>query len=209
MPTATPSAGCVVILNGAPRAGKTSIALAMQEQLPAPWLNLGVDAMMHGILPRSALPALGLRPGGERPDLEDGIERQYLGLYGAVAAFADQGLNVVVDVGHHDDYSRPLKLLPRCCALIAHLPTLLVGVHCPLEEILRRRHRAPDVYASAAPGDPVPAPVLRWQQAVHEPGRYDLELNTGNLSATECVQSLAQALVRVQPGQGRVAQLAS
>lgn len=164
--------------------------------------------MMANILPAGSLPGLGLRPGGERPDLEEDIQRQYLGLYGAVAAFAEQGLNVVVDVGHHDDYARPMNLLPRCCARIAHLPALLVGLDCSVAEILRRREQSSEQYLSAAPGERVPAPVQRWQQAVHQPGRYDLRVDTGRLAAASCVEVIAQALEHVVVGQGCVAALA-
>ncbi len=201
--------GYVVILNGAPRSGKTSIAKVLQEQQSGFWLNLGVDAMMGSMVPPNRLPGLGLRPGGERPDLERDIERQYLGLYGAVAAFAEQGLNVVVDVGHHDDYSRSLNLLPRCCARIVHLPTLLVGLDCPLEEIMRRRRQSSDGYLSAAAGAPVPLPIQRWQQAVHQPGRYDLRLDAGSLSPDACAAEIMRALEGLTIGQGCVVEMAT
>ena len=38
--------GTIVVLNGAPRSGKSSIAAAMQEAFDEPWLNLGVDAFI-------------------------------------------------------------------------------------------------------------------------------------------------------------------
>lgn len=200
--------GLVVILNGVPRSGKSSIARAMQRTLSQSWLNFGVDAMMQHVLPQSQLPGLGLRPGGERPDLEAEVERQFLGLYAAVASLAEQGCSVVVDAGHHDGYSRSLNLLPRCCAQIAHLPTLLVGLYCPIEEILRRRRQSSTEYESAAPGEPVPAPVQRWQDAVHVPGRYDLTLDTGQQSPTACAAAIERALADVKPGTGMVAELA-
>ncbi len=70
--TATPGPGTVVVLNGTPRSGKSSIAAALQESSGADalWLNLGVDAFA-GVTPRQLRPGIGLRPGGERPDLED------------------------------------------------------------------------------------------------------------------------------------------
>lgn len=36
-------AGQIIILNGAPRSGKSSIARAIQESFDGVWLNLGVD----------------------------------------------------------------------------------------------------------------------------------------------------------------------
>lgn len=36
--------GQIIILNGAPRSGKSSIARAIQEGFEGPWINLGVDS---------------------------------------------------------------------------------------------------------------------------------------------------------------------
>ena len=58
--------GQIVILNGAPRAGKTSIARAMMESFEGTWINLGVDASA-AMTPERYRPGIGLRPGGEGP----------------------------------------------------------------------------------------------------------------------------------------------
>ena len=68
------------------------------------WVNLGVDASMCATPPRFR-PGIGLRPGGERPDLEDIVVLLYAALYDSVAAHARLGVDVVVDVGQHDRYS--------------------------------------------------------------------------------------------------------
>lgn len=44
--------GQIVILNGAPRSGKSSIASAIQASFDGPWMNLGVDAHMQITPPR-------------------------------------------------------------------------------------------------------------------------------------------------------------
>src|SRR5918994_2901769 len=165
-------AGWVVILNGAPRSGKTTLARAVQGAAPGPWLNLGVDAVMRAT-PARWWPGIGLRPGGERPDLEPLVETLYLTLYESAAAHARRGVDVVVDAGHHDAYSAPRAILAQCARLLAGLPVLVVGVRCPLEEILRRR-AASEPGSYATDGDP----VRRWQEAVHDPGVYDLEIDT-------------------------------
>ena len=46
-------AGRLVILNGAPRAGKSSIARALQQLAAVPWINLGVDVVMAATPERS------------------------------------------------------------------------------------------------------------------------------------------------------------
>ena len=183
--------GRIVIVNGAPRSGKSSIARAMQATLPGPWINLGVDAQ-NASLPDALLPGIGLRPGGERPDLEPMVQRLYRALYQSIAAHALAGFDVVVDIGHHDFYSRPLGILPACAAILAGHDVLFIGVHCPIEAIMARRNADPgSLYVKGAG---VPEPVQRWQDAVHVPGLYDLELDTATLTPAEAVAAIAQLL---------------
>jgi chloramphenicol 3-O phosphotransferase len=174
--------GWVVVLNGAPRSGKSSIVRVIQESFEGPWLNLGVDVFSLGVTPPRYRPGMGLRPGGERPDIEALIPALYAAFYDSVAAHSRQGLNVVSDVGHHDAYSTPLGVLHDAARRLRGLPALLVGVRCPVVEIMRRRdagHPGRDGhYVTSGPGGEVPVPVLRWQEQVHRPGIYDLEIDT-------------------------------
>lgn len=184
--------GRIVILNGAPRSGKSSIARAMQAHLPGHRINLGVDAQ-NASLPQALMPGIGLRPGGEMPELEPHVVRLYQALYDTIAAHAEQGFDVVADLGHHDVYSRPLGILPACARRMAGLDVLFVGVHCPIDEIMRRRNANPQGGFYAA-GDTVPPPVQRWQDAVHMPGIYDLTVDTGAMSTDDCVAAIAAVL---------------
>nr|WP_314256572.1 chloramphenicol phosphotransferase [uncultured Devosia sp.] len=184
--------GRIVVLNGVPRSGKSSIAKAMQNDLPGSWINLGVDAQ-NAILPQHLLPGIGLRPGGEKPELEPDVVRLYLALYRSIAAHAQEGFNVVADVGHHDVYSRPLDILPQCARLLDGLDVLFVGVRCPLDVIMTRRN-ADTRGGMYEAGDTVPPPVQRWQDAVHVPGIYDLTVDTGTMRPQDCVASIAVAL---------------
>jgi chloramphenicol 3-O phosphotransferase len=181
--------GRIVILNGAPRAGKSSIVTAVMR-LPGQWINLGVDEMRKRT-PDELQPGIGLRPGGERPDLEPAIQRLYRELYEDIARNARGGFDVVVDVGHHDWYSRPLGILPASARQLSGLPVLFVGVRCPVEMIMARRNAAPDGYVA---GLGVPEPVARWQQAVHQPGLYDLEVDSSLLTPEQAAKTIAAAL---------------
>lgn len=187
--------GRIVILNGAPRSGKSSIALAVQQGFEGVWMNLGVDTCARA-LPPSIAPGVGLRPGGERPDLEPLLPRLYAALYETMAAHAREGINVVADLGHHDRYSRPLGLLPDCARRLAGLPALLVGVHCPIETIMARRNAgaADGGYLRGTETEPVPPQVLAWQEAVHDPGIYDLEVDTAELSPEVCAEAIREVL---------------
>lgn len=189
-------AGQIIILNGAPRSGKSSIATAIQETFDGVWMNLGVDTFAH-VTPPQLRPGIGLRPGGERPDLEVFVPRLYAALYGSIAAHSGLGLNVVADLGHHDAYSRPLNILAECARRLTGLPVLFVGVRCPIDEILRRRAASgPETaYVVGTEDDPVPLPVRRWQEEVHKPGLYDLEVDTSLSDTRACVEAIRDRLI--------------
>jgi chloramphenicol 3-O phosphotransferase len=133
--------GWIVVLNGPPRSGKSSIVDVIQETFDGPWLNLGVD------------------------------------------------------VGHHDAYAKPLHVLPDAARRLSGLPALLVGVRCPLHVIMQRRNTGQPGregrYRTSGTGGEIPEPVRRWQREVHQPGIYDLEIDTSAVSP-----EIAAAMVR-------------
>jgi chloramphenicol 3-O phosphotransferase len=188
----THATGRIVILNGAPRSGKSSIAVAIQETFDGVWMNLGVDGFMR-MTPARFMPGMGLRPGGERRDIEPLVQTLYGALYESIAAHSRAGLNVVVDVGHHDGYAVPRHILPDCASRLSGLPVLFVGVRCPIGTIMERR-RDTGWKVGGAADDPIPRPVLLWQKEVHTPGTYDLEVDTSVLSPEECAAAIRRHL---------------
>jgi chloramphenicol 3-O phosphotransferase len=184
--------GQIIILNGAPRSGKSSIAAVIQETFDGVWMNLGVDRFMH-MTPARYLPGIGLRPGGERQDLEPLVPILYSAMYESIAAYSRLGLNVVVDVGHHDGYAIPRGILADSARRLQGLPVLFVGVRCPLNVIMERR-RDTGWSAESSADAPVPMPVRLWQQQVHIPGIYDLEVDTSALSPEACAAVIRQHL---------------
>jgi chloramphenicol 3-O phosphotransferase len=185
----TATAAQIVVLNGAPRSGKSSIAGAIQESFHGPWMNLGVD-VARAMTPPRYQPGIGLRPREPDHPAAPLVGTLYAALYESIAAHARAGLNVVVDVGHHDR-----AVLADCARRLDGLPVLFVGVRCPLETIMeRRRASTPGAYATAAPGEAVPEPVLRWQREVHVPGVYDLEVDTSVLGPDACAAAIRRRL---------------
>jgi chloramphenicol 3-O phosphotransferase len=184
--------GQIVVLNGPPRSGKSSIASAIQETFDNPWMNLGVDVFARQVTPTRYRPGIGLRPGGELPQIEAWVPVFYAAMYESVAAHSRLGLNVVVDVGHHDAYSKPLRILSQVAARLHGLPAFLVGVRCPIDVIMQRRdagHAGREgTYATSAPDGAVPEVVERWQREAHIPGIYDVEVDTSVLSPAACAE---------------------
>ena len=185
--------GQIVILNGAPRSGKSSIAAVIQDTFDGPWMNLGVDVFVRQVTPERYRPGMGLRPGEETHELAPLVPVLYAALYDSIAAHSRAGLNVVVDVGHHD-----AKILSDCARRLSGLPVLFVGVRCPIEVVMDRRNKGQPErageYAVGSETMPVPPPVQRWQDSVHVPGIYDLEVDTSHLSPLECAAVIRRRL---------------
>lgn len=180
--------GRIVILNGAPRSGKSSIAAAMRELAEEPWLNIGVDTIVGSVLPSSLRPGIGLRPGGERPDLEPLIRPMYSALFQSVAAFASNGFNVVVDLGIHDHYQQPQAVWNLLEERLSKIPYLAVRVRCSAEELLRRRR---DTHYPAEPGI-----VQRWEDAIDAVDRSTVEVDTSLTDASGCAKIILDTLPR-------------
>ena len=93
--------GQIVILNGAPRSGKSSIVAVIQDSFDGPWMNLGVDVFARGVTPKRFQPGIGLRPGpgpelgGDAPELEPFVPTFYAAMYESIAAHSRLGLSVV------------------------------------------------------------------------------------------------------------------
>src|SRR5258708_18084773 len=85
------SPGQIVILNGTPRSGKSSIVAVIQDTFEGIWMNLGVDRFMQ-MTPARYQPGIGLRPGGERQDLEPLVAILYSAMYESIAAHSRLGL---------------------------------------------------------------------------------------------------------------------
>ena len=47
---------------------------------------------------------------------------------------------------------------------------------------------------TSRPGEPVPAVVVAWQEEVHRPGVYDLELDTSILDPAACARMIGERL---------------
>jgi chloramphenicol 3-O phosphotransferase len=190
--------GQIVILNGAPRSGKSSIVEVIRDSFPGCWINLGVDVSIAGMVPPRLRPGIGLRPGGERPDLEPLVPVLYAALYESIASHSRLGLNVIAEFGHHDRYTRPLGILTDCARRLAGLPVLFVGVRCGIETIMARRQASAASgdrrYVSAGATEPVPEPVLAWQAAVHDPGLYDMEVDTTAMTPAACAAAIRRRL---------------
>jgi len=184
----------IILLNGTSSAGKTTLAKALQDALPTPYLLVGIDTVVFA-LPRryvndpehwkeiyrysydgDRISAIEIEPYGDR--LVRGMHR-------AVAGLARAGLSVIVD---HVVCEPPWR--DDLEQAWAGLDVLRVGVLCPLA-VVEERERARRTR------------TLGWARAhidvVHAGMRYDLTVDTSLADATECAAVIAEA-VEAQAG---------
>jgi chloramphenicol 3-O phosphotransferase len=142
------TAGRVILLVGPSCAGKSTLASAIQALSPEPYLAQSLDGLFaatpedwggSGRLTRD-----GFHYDWSARPAEDGSAIRRIG-YGpvgwvllqgfhrAIAAFAASGVNVVVD-----DMPLDLAVLADWALALEAVPTLLVSVTAPKEELLRR-----------------------------------------------------------------------
>ncbi|WP_329540860.1 chloramphenicol phosphotransferase CPT family protein [Streptomyces sp. NBC_01358] len=165
------TSGRIIFLNGTSSSGKSSIARELLDILDdGVFFHLAVDGF-NAMRSKREL--------GER-ELDAALRRTRMGFHRSIAAMAEVGNDVVVD----HVLSEPWRLLD-CLAVLPPENVLFVGVHCPLDELVRREE---------ARGDRPPGLAAFQYGLVHAHGDYDLECDTGTTSPRACAQHIKEFL---------------
>jgi chloramphenicol 3-O phosphotransferase len=173
----------VIVLNGGSSSGKSSIARALQQILPTPWLTIGVDVLIEALPGRGEDPRSGLvlEPDGSitvKPEFRAIQDAWYRGL----AAMARDGARFILD----EVLLSASAGQQRVRALLDGLNLFWVGVHCdPAMAADRERERA----------DRVPGMAAAQALTVHAGVEYDVEVDTTHWSATTCAGRIAERIV--------------
>jgi chloramphenicol 3-O phosphotransferase len=173
-------AGTIVYLNGIPSAGKTSIAVALQDALDEPFLVLGIDTFLR-MLPRRTFQSGWLTPapgGGVRPTARM-RERVRPPMLAALVALAEHHDLIV------DDVIPDAGTLDLTIHALAPFSVLFVRVECALAVAEERERRRPDRTAGMARG---------LAQVVHAHGIYDLTVDGGAASPAECAHVIHERI---------------
>lgn len=187
--------GQIILLNGTSSAGKTTIAKKLQEILEPPYLHTGIDHFLAAV---SWQRLFVYSDSSSQTDAEgwflpfcDGalidaprlgpVGYQLLdGMYASFATLAALGINLIVDDVIYDP-----KVFKAAVSRLSESNVLFVGLHCPIEEAMRREQ---------ARGDRAPGGAAIFHGLVHRHACYDLELDTMQVSAAECAKQIQVAL---------------
>lgn len=174
--------GRVILLNGAPSSGKTTIARALWEVLEPPHWYRSLDDFRKGYTDRHWDAARGPWSGpADRPLFRILVE----GYLGALRAMA---------LARHHVISESVILPSNLAAYLeafGGLSVFLVGLRCPLDVAEQReRSRAP---AERHQGEPIDLRVPEFD-LVHSHGAYDLELDTSVTAVADAVQLIRSRL---------------
>jgi chloramphenicol 3-O phosphotransferase len=170
----------VIVLNGGSSSGKSSIAACLQAQLDGTWLALGVDdlirALSHGPLDTSAGGTLEITPEGSVV-VDDAFRGAELAWYEGLAAMARAGAGLIVD----EVFLGGGSSQDRLRAAFSDLSVLWVGVRCDAAVAEAREVQR---------GDRNIGQARDQAQRVHEGVRYDVVLDTDDVSPNESARSL-------------------
>ncbi|HSL45598.1 MAG TPA: AAA family ATPase [Anaerolineales bacterium] len=170
----------IIFLNGTSSSGKTSILKALQDQLPDPFLDMGIDRFIF-MLPKRYL---------NRPLWDDVLGKAiepgaagrvlFSGMHHAIAAVAQRGNHVIAD---HVFVQQ--AWVEECAQLFAKMNAYLIGIQCPLEILEQRERERQDRTLGQARAQ---------YEVIHQYTEYDLEVDTSISSAEECAQTINERL---------------
>ena len=129
----------VIVLNGGSSSGKSSLAVALQEVLPEPWLRLSVDMLIEALPSQmsSGGPGISFGDNGE-VSLSAEFTRLEAAWMRGVAAMAGAGASVIVE----DGFLSGPAAQERWRSALGELPVLWVGVRCDAD-VADMRERDP------------------------------------------------------------------
>ncbi len=188
--------GKIILLNGSSSAGKTTLAITLQQVLAEPYHHMALDQFRDGIAgryrgfnsPEGTPGARGLNvvpiefDGEVLTEVQFGdLGRQTLrGMRRAIAAFALEGNNVIID-----DLMFELEFLKDYLEVLEGFDVLFVGVRCDLETVNAREAMRPGRF---------PGTATTHFEKVHAYACYDIEVDAGRASPHECAQQVVEFL---------------
>ena len=185
--------GTVIFLNGTSSAGKTTLAMALQEKLNAPFQHMALDQFRDGLPAKyrglnspagtqghRGLNVVPVSPENGEPYTaivfgDDG-KRLLRGMRRSIACMAGEGLNIVID-----DILLEPEFLDDYLKVMVGVELYFVAVRCPLEVIAQREAGRPGRFPGTAMGH---------LDICHQHKIYDIEVDTARDTPSTCADKV-------------------
>ena len=193
--------GKIIFLNGTSSAGKTTLAHALQELLPEPFIHVALDQFRDGLPDKyrglnapegtSGHKGLNVVPVTctEKPftAIKFGDDGRTLlrGMRRAMAAMVDEGNNIIID-----DIVLEPEFLADYLEVFDGYSVVFVGVRCALSVINEREASRPGRFPGTAFGH---------FESCHQHGEYDIEVDTGANTPRQCAEAIVDYLASKKP----------
>jgi len=179
--------GKIIFLNGVTSAGKSTLTVELQKQLPLPYFCIGLDTFTDIIAPWLS----GNFNGIEADDL---LYTAVKAMYHTIKLYSDLGLNVIVDhvVLNYDDWNER-QLYDECIKLLSGYPLTLVQVTCSLEVLKQREINRGDRDIGNA----------EWHvnKGLYPSDGYDIIVDTSEMPSNECATRIINFIANTLGGQ--------
>jgi len=199
----TSESSTVIFLNGSSSAGKTTLALALQELLPEPYQYVALDQFRDGMpakyrglnSPPGSTGNSGLNVVPIDPDdgpaytairFGDAGKQMLKAMRRGMATMADEGINLLID-----DIILEAEFLDDYLTAMNGVNLYFVGVRCPADVITERELKRPGRFPGTAVGH---------MEICHAHDTYDVEVDTSKQTPEECANAV---LTRVCEGPPR------
>ena len=193
--------GTIIFLNGTSSAGKTTLAHALQDLLPEPYIHVALDQFRDGMPARFRGLNAPVGTDGERglnvvPVNESGSpftlvrfgetgKKMLRGMRRAIVAMVNEGNNVIID-----DIILEPEFLDDYLDAFEGLRVYFVGVRCPLDVINEREKSRPGRF---------PGTALGHFETCHSHGVYDAEVDTSVTLPDECAREVYRVIKSSPP----------
>lgn len=168
--------GRVLLLNGPPSSGKTSLVNALQQEIAEPWFHLSLDDFRSGFSETWWT--------ADDGRLFDQVMSGYVGSMREMALAGNDVLSeVVISPDRRHLYERSY----------GELAIVLIGVRCPIDVAVQREKLRSD--RRRGPIDLNPHEYA----AVHSGLRYDVEVSTTSRTPNELAVELVKQLEGITP----------
>jgi chloramphenicol 3-O phosphotransferase len=167
--------GKIVVLNGVPSSGKTTLSKVLQARLPDQFFLLPVD-ILNDISPQKNSLSYNVRFTADPKPIMSA-------LFGCVKAFSDNGLNVIVDAAFNDihyPFNTFLNIFPDRDYTVS-----IVHVTCPLEELRRREKERGDRKIGLGES---------FLTHLDPQDKYDLTIDTFNDTLENCADKIIELM---------------